>query len=86
MYFFNRELFMLFTGDEEVLKLAPAIVGMLLLHYPALLIMKGTNGFVQGIGNAVFGLVIALLDGFVCRIFFSWDSINHIKWSRRSGN
>ena len=72
MYFFNRELFMLFTGDEEVLNLAPAIVAMLLLHYPALLIMKGTNGFVQGIGNAVFGLVIALLDGFVCRIFFSW--------------
>ncbi len=72
MYFFNRELFMLFTGDKEVLNLAPAIVAMLLLHYPALLIMKGTNGFVQGIGNAVFGLVIALLDGFVCRIFFSW--------------
>ena len=72
MYFFNRELFMIFTDDEQVLALAPAIISMLLLHYPALLIMKGTNGFVQGIGNAVFGLIIALLDGFVCRIFFSW--------------
>lgn len=72
MYFFNRELFMFFTADEKVLALAPVIVTMLLLHYPALLIMKGTNGFVQGIGNAVFGLIIALLDGFVCRIFFSW--------------
>ena len=72
MYFFNRELFMLFTAEEQVLALAPTIVAMLLLHYPALLIMKGTNGFVQGVGNAVFGLIIALLDGFVCRIFFSW--------------
>ncbi|MBR2356599.1 MAG: MATE family efflux transporter [Lentisphaeria bacterium] len=72
MYLFNRELFSFFTGDAQVLELAPVIVTALLLHYPALLIMKGTNGFVQGIGNAVFGLIIALLDGFVCRIFFSW--------------
>ena len=72
MYCFPRRMFMIFTGDESVLALAPVIVGGLLLHYPALLIMKGTNGFVQGIGNALFGLIIALLDGFVCRIFFSW--------------
>ena len=72
LYFFNRELFSLFTDDEKVLELAPVIVTALLLHYPALLIMKGTNGFVQGIGNAVFGLIIALLDGLVCRVLFSW--------------
>ena len=72
MYFFPRGMFSIFTDDPSVLDLAPVIVGGLLLHYPALLIMKGTNGFVQGIGNAVFGLIIALLDGFVCRIFFSW--------------
>ena len=72
MYFFNRELFMFFTGDEKVLALAPVIVTTLLLHYPALLIMKGTNGFVQGIGNALFGLCTALCDGLICRIFFSW--------------
>ena len=72
LFFFPREMFALFTDDESVLELAPLIVSALLLHYPALLIMKGTNGFVQGIGNAFFGLVIALLDGLVCRIFFSW--------------
>ena len=72
LFFFPREMFALFTDDESVLELAPLIVSALLLHYPALLIMKGTNGFVQGIGNAMFGLIIALLDGFVCRIFFSW--------------
>ena len=71
-FFFPRVLYGFFTDDEEVLKLAPVIVSALLLHYPALLIMKGTNGFVQGIGNALFGLVIALLDGVVFRICFSW--------------
>ena len=70
--FFPRELYRIFTDDEEVLKLAPVIISTLLLHYPALLIMKGTNGFVQGIGNAVFGLVIAVLDGLVFRVTFSW--------------
>ena len=70
--FFPHELYRIFTDDEEVLKLAPVIISTLLLHYPALLIMKGTNGFVQGIGNAVFGLVIAILDGLVFRVTFSW--------------
>ena len=72
VYFFPQQMFSIFTDDDSVLKLAPVVVGGLLLHYPALLIMKGTNGFVQGIGNAVFGLIIAVLDGLVCRIFFSW--------------
>jgi len=70
--FFPRQLYSIFTNDEEVLKLAPVIISALLLHYPALLIMKGTNGFVQGIGNAWFGLIIAILDGLVFRVTFSW--------------
>ena len=70
--FFSRSLYRIFTDDEAVIQLAPVIVSALLLHYPALLIMKGTNGFVQGIGNAVFGLVIALLDGLIFRVTFSW--------------
>ena len=70
--FFPRALYSIFTDDENVLKLAPIIISALLIHYPALLIMKGTNGFVQGIGNAVFGLVIAILDGLVFRVTFSW--------------
>jgi len=70
--FFPRALYGFFTDDEAVLQLAPVIVSALLLHYPALLIMKGTNGFVQGVGNALFGLAIALLDGLVFRVTFSW--------------
>ena len=69
---FPRQLYSFFTDDEEVLKLAPIIISALLTHYPALLIMKGTNGFVQGIGNALFGLIIAMLDGLVFRVIFSW--------------
>ena len=69
---FPRQLYSIFTNDEEVLKLAPIIISALLIHYPALLIMKGTNGFVQGIGNALFGLIIAILDGLVFRVTFSW--------------
>ena len=68
----NKVISLTLLRFQEVLKLAPVIVSALLLHYPALLIMKGTNGFVQGIGNALFGLVIALLDGVVFRICFSW--------------
>lgn len=69
---FPRELYSIFTNDEAVLKLAPVIISALLIHYPALLIMKGTNGFVQGIGNALFGLIIALMDGLIFRVTFSW--------------
>lgn len=69
---FPRELYSIFTNDEAVLKLAPVIISALLIHYPALLIMKGTNGFVQGIGNALFGLIIALMDGLIFRVSFSW--------------
>ena len=69
---FPRALYRIFTDDEAVLSLAPIIISALILHYPALLIMKGTNGFVQGIGNAVFGLIIAILDGLVFRVTFSW--------------
>ena len=72
MYCMPEALFKLFTDDPEVIKLAQVILTAILLHYPALLIMKGTNGFIQGIGNAMFGLIIALLDGFVCRVLFSW--------------
>lgn len=38
----------------------------------ALLIMKGTQGFIQGIGNAPLSLAIAILDGVILRIFCSW--------------
>ena len=62
----------MFTKDEEVLSLAPVFVSAILWHFPALLIMKGTNGFINGLGNAWLGLCFSVLDGFILRIFCTW--------------
>ena len=35
-------------------------------------IMRGSNAFIQGIGNARLGMVLSLLDGVVLRIGLSW--------------
>lgn len=67
-----QKMFGLFTTDESVLSLAPDFVWAIIWQFPALLIMKGTQGFIQGIGNAAFSLAIAILDGVVLRIFCSW--------------
>ncbi len=72
LVFRTRAMFGLFTTDEEVLKLTPVFVSAILWHFPALLIMKGTNGFINGIGNAWFGLICAVLDGFVLRVVCTW--------------
>ena len=40
--------------------------------FPALAVMRGTGAFIQGIGNAKFSMVLALLDGVVLRIGLSW--------------
>lgn len=72
-YIFNiRTMFGLFTADEEVLSLAPVFVQAMLWNFPAIVIMRGTNGFIQGIGNSTFSLLISMLDGFVFRIGFSY--------------
>ena len=72
LWSFPEELFSLFTDDQDVIALAFVFVSAILWHFPAMAIMKGTNGFIQGIGNAGFSLAIALLDGFVFRIVISY--------------
>lgn len=72
LFCFPKEMFGIFTEDAAVLDLAPLLVMLFLCHYPALAIMKGTNGFMQGIGNAKLGLLIAILDGLVFRVGLSW--------------
>ncbi|MBQ9368268.1 MAG: MATE family efflux transporter [Victivallales bacterium] len=69
---YTRQMFGVFTKDEEVLSLAPVFVSAILWHFPALLIMKGTNGFINGIGNAWLSLCFSVLDGFILRIFCTW--------------
>ena len=71
----------IFTGDHAVLNLAPILIPLFLCHYPALAIMKGTNGFMQGIGNAKLGFVIAILDGLVFRVGLSWFFGIYLGWA-----
>ena len=65
-------MFRIFTSDESVLSLAPVFVSALVWCFPAMIIMRGTNGFIQGIGNTTLSLVFSLLDGLVLRIGLTW--------------
>lgn len=73
MYLFFREpLFKLFSDDPAVLELSGTFVAAIIWMFPAFAIMRGTGGFITGIGNAKLGMVLALLDGVILRIGLSW--------------
>jgi len=40
--------------------------------FPAFSFMRGSGAFIQGIGEARLGMVLAILDGVLLRIGFSW--------------
>jgi Na+-driven multidrug efflux pump len=65
-------MFGVFTDDAAVLALAPVFVRNIIWQFPGLALMRGTNGFINGIGNARLALVFGLLDGVVLRIGCSW--------------
>ena len=67
-----RALFSLFTSSEEVLELAPIFVKAIVFSFPAMIIMRGTNGFIQGIGNSNLSMIFSLLDGFILRVGLSY--------------
>ena len=52
--------------------MAPVFISAIIWMFPAFSIMRGTGAFVQGIGNAKLGMVLAMLDGVVLRIGLSW--------------
>lgn len=68
----SEQMFGLFTSDIQVIELAPVFVSAIVWCFPAMAVMRGTNGLIQGIGNALLGLLFALLDGFVFHILFSY--------------
>ncbi|MCH5268294.1 MAG: MATE family efflux transporter [Lachnospiraceae bacterium] len=73
IYFcFGKQLFMLFSDDVLVHEMSGEFIKAILWMFPAMAIMRGTNAFIQGIGNAKLGLVLSLLDGVVLRIGLSW--------------
>ena len=70
--FFGKEMFMLFDENPLVHEMSATFIAAILWMFPALAIMRGTHGFIQGIGNAKLGLVLSLLDGVLLRIGLSW--------------
>ncbi len=68
----GKQLFMLFSDDVQVHEMADIFIKAILWMFPAMAIMRGSNAFVQGIGNAKLSLVLSLLDGVVLRIGLSW--------------
>jgi Na+-driven multidrug efflux pump len=70
--FFGRELFTLFSSDPAVHEMSGTFISAILWMFPAFAIMRGSGAFVQGIGNAKFSMVLAILDGVVLRIGLSW--------------
>jgi len=69
---FGKELFMLFSDDPAVHGMSGTFISAILWMFPALAVMRGSNAFVQGIGNARLSMVLSLLDGVVLRIGLSW--------------
>lgn len=70
--FFGKELFTLFSSDPAVHEMSSTFIAAILWMFPAFAIMRGSGAFVQGIGNAKFSMVLAILDGVVLRIGLSW--------------
>ena len=68
---FPRQLYEIFTTDEDVLALCPKFMIALACSTPATTMMGPYQSFIEGIGNAKLTLIIALLDGFVSRIAIS---------------
>lgn len=69
---FGRHLFMMFSTDPLVHDMSSTFISAILWMMPALAIMRGSFAFIQGVGNAQLGLVLAMLDGVVLRIGLSW--------------
>jgi Na+-driven multidrug efflux pump len=69
---FGKELFMMFSDDPSVHALSGNFIAAILWMFPALAIMRGSNAFIQGIGNAKLGMVLSILDGVALRIGLSW--------------
>ena len=69
---FGKQMFMLFSDDPAVHQMSGTFIKAILWMFPAMAIMRGSGAFIQGIGNAKFSMVLALMDGVILRIGLSW--------------
>ncbi len=72
MWFFPEQLFSIFTSDRDILDLSHTFSHAIMWTFPGLLLLKGSNGFIHGIGHSWLGMVLGIFDGFVLRIGCSW--------------
>ncbi len=77
---FGKQLFMIFSDDPAVHQMSGTFIKAILWMFPALAIMRGSGAFIQGIGNARFSMVLALLDGVILRIGLSWFFGIFLEW------
>ena len=68
----GKQLFILFSDDPAVHAMSATFIAAILWMFPAFAVMRGTGAFIQGIGNAKLGMVLAILDGVVLRIGLSY--------------
>jgi len=68
----GRDLFALFDTNPEVLDLSATFIRAILWFFPPVVVMRGTQAFIQGTGNTKLGMVLSLLDGVILRIGMSW--------------
>lgn len=69
---FGKELFMIFSDDQQVHKMSNEFIKAILWMFPAFAVMRGSGAFIQGIGNAKLSMLLAILDGVALRIGLSW--------------
>ena len=63
---------MVFSDDTEVHEMSATFISAILWMFPAFAVMRGSGAFIQGIGHARLGMILALLDGVFLRIGLSW--------------
>lgn len=65
---FSRQIFGVFSNDDAVIDMAPRYMRVAVVWVLSMCSMTAPYAVVDGVGNAMLGLVISLLDGVVARI------------------
>lgn len=67
-----QQMFRAFTDDQNVIALSFTFVSAIIWSFPAMTLMRGSHGFIRGLGNANLSLALGLLDAFLLRIGLSY--------------
>ena len=69
---FPEQLFSIFSNDPEVIAMSRSYMAIYVWMFLAFCLMAPALGLINGVGNTVLNMVIALLDGVVARIALSF--------------